>query len=58
VARRHANVTGAFAATPVRGCVLLVDDVTTTGATLDAGAGVLLLAGAARVFVLAVARED
>jgi predicted amidophosphoribosyltransferase len=37
---------------------LLVDDVTTTGATLDAAARVLLDGGAERVYALAVARED
>jgi predicted amidophosphoribosyltransferase len=35
-----------------------VDDVTTTGSTLDAVASALKAAGAERVYVLAVARED
>lgn len=56
--RRRANVVGAFAAERVGGGVLLVDDVTTTGSTLDAAARALLAAGAAQVFSLAVARED
>jgi predicted amidophosphoribosyltransferase len=57
-ALRRANVAGAFAAERVAGTVLLVDDVTTTGATLDAAARALLAGGAAQVFALAVARED
>ncbi len=57
---RRRNVEGAFEA---RGRlegrrILLIDDVTTTGATLDAGARALREAGAASVCCLAFARED
>ncbi|MGQ3672152.1 ComF family protein [Xanthobacter sp. TB0136] len=62
--QRRANVAGAFALAragelDVRGRrVLLVDDVYTTGATLDACAALLRQAGAARVDVLTFARVD
>ena len=59
-AKRHANVRNAFA--PGRRArikdrvVVLVDDVSTTGATLDASAQVLLEAGAREVRALTIAR--
>jgi predicted amidophosphoribosyltransferase len=55
---RRRNVRGAFvAAAPVQGRHLaIVDDVMTTGATMEAAAAALLAAGAARVDAWVVAR--
>jgi predicted amidophosphoribosyltransferase len=57
---RRENVARAFTPgrRPLDGGVLLIDDVITTGATLDACARVLLGAGAGSVFALTFARED
>ncbi len=56
-AERRRNVRGAFsAAGPVRGTVVLVDDVYTTGATTGAAASALRRAGARRVNVISLAR--
>jgi len=54
---RVGNVRGAFRATrPVPGHVWLVDDVVTTGATLEAAARALRRAGARRIVALCLAR--
>lgn len=59
VQQRRVNVAGAFQARQdvVKGCqVLVVDDVTTSGATLEACAQALLDAGANKVYGLTLAR--
>lgn len=54
-AQRHANLEGAFGVhTPINGTVVIVDDVVTTGATLNSAARALKMAGAQRVFALAL----
>jgi len=62
VDERRRNVAGAFrvrdAAAVAGRRVLLIDDVATTGATLDECARVLLAAGAEAVTALTFARED
>jgi ComF family protein len=60
-AQRHRNVRDAFATTPagrtlVGATVVIVDDVSTTGATLDACARALKAAGVAEVRALTAAR--
>jgi len=59
IEERAANVRGLYRARgSVARRVLLVDDVTTTGQTLDAATRALIEGGAERVYTLAVARED
>jgi len=55
---RATNLRDAFEARPTIGEVLLIDDVTTTGATFEAAARALANSGATRVYALAIARED
>jgi predicted amidophosphoribosyltransferase len=53
---RRRNVLGAFEAESVRGRVLLVDDVYTTGATVSAASSALRQSGASSVEVVTFAR--
>lgn len=57
---RASNLRDAFRAADLRSNVrvLVVDDVTTTGATFEAAARALRAGGAARVYALALTRED
>ena len=58
-ARRRANVRGAFTVVaPVSGRICLVDDVHTTGATLEAAAHALRRGGADAVVAITLARAE
>ena len=53
--QRQANLSGAFTARHrLSGTVVLVDDVTTTGATLTNAAKALRIAGAQSIFAIAL----
>jgi len=56
LAERRRNVRKAFGSAPVRGAVVLVDDVYTSGATANAAASALRAAGASRIEVVSFAR--
>jgi competence protein ComFC len=59
VAERRLNMVGAFMARPnlvTAKSVLIIDDVTTSGSTLEACADALLAAGATQVYGLTLAR--
>lgn len=54
-AQRHENLEGAFGVRKaLQGTVVIVDDVVTTGATLNSAAKALKFAGAQRIFALAL----
>jgi len=59
---RRANISGAYEVADAElidgKCVLLVDDIVTTGSTLEECASVLLSAGASRVVCAALARGE
>jgi ComF family protein len=61
-AERRANISGAYEAADAEiveeKCVLLIDDIVTTGSTLEECANVLLSAGASRVICVALARGE
>lgn len=56
---RLKNIRGAFRAEPIQGKkIIIVDDVVTTGATVETAAKILYQAGAAKIGIISLIRSD